>query len=41
MEVAQAFIAFLNCEAQQAEARARSLRATAASIEAHSAEGMI
>ena len=31
----QAFIAFLKTEAQQAEERARSLRATAATIEAN------
>lgn len=34
-----AFIAFLRCEAQQAEERAKSLRATAATIEANSLEG--
>lgn len=32
---AQAFIAFLRCEATQAEERAKSLRATAAAIEAN------
>ena len=32
---AQAFIAFLHCEATQAEERAKSLRATAAAIEAN------
>ncbi len=35
----QAFIAFLRCEAQQAEERAKSLRATAAAIEANTLEG--
>ena len=35
----QAFIAFLRCEAQQAEERAKSLRTTAATIEANSLEG--
>ena len=39
MNAAQAFIAFLRCEANQAEERAKSLRATAATIEANSAEG--
>lgn len=37
---AQAFIAFLRCEAQQAEDRAKSLRTTAAAIEANNLEGM-
>jgi hypothetical protein len=32
---AQAFIAFLRCEATQADERAKSLRATAAAIEAN------
>lgn len=36
---AQAFIAFLRCEAQQAEERAKSLRATAATIEANNLGG--
>jgi hypothetical protein len=36
---AQAFIAFLRTEAQQAEDRARSLRATAAAIEANAYNG--
>jgi hypothetical protein len=36
---AQAFIAFLRCEATQAEERAKSLRATAAAIEANNLEG--
>jgi hypothetical protein len=36
---AQAFIAFLRCEAIQAEERAKSLRATAAAIEANNLEG--
>ena len=39
MNAAQAFIAFLRCEATQAEERAKSLRATAATIEANSVEG--
>ncbi|CAB9499623.1 expressed unknown protein [Seminavis robusta] len=39
MESAQAFIAFLRCEAKQAEERAKSLRATALIIEANSQEG--
>ena len=39
MNAAQAFIAFLHCEATQAEERAKSLRATAATIEANSNEG--
>lgn len=38
MNGAQAFIAFLRCEANQAEERARSLRATATTIEANSSE---
>lgn len=33
MNTAQAFIAFLQCEANQAEDRARSLRHTASAIE--------
>jgi hypothetical protein len=37
---AQAFIAFLRCEAIQSEERARSLRATAAAIEANNLEGL-
>eukprot|EP00536_Pseudo-nitzschia_multiseries_P001725 jgi/Psemu1/300952/fgenesh1_kg.22_\ len=37
-DVAKAFISFLRCEAQQAEDRAKSLRATAATIEANSLE---
>jgi hypothetical protein len=36
---AQAFIAFLRCEATQSDERARSLRATAAAIEANNLEG--
>ena len=36
---AQAFIAFLRCEAIQSEERAKSLRATAAAIEANNLEG--
>ena len=36
---AQAFIAFLRCEATQSEERAKSLRATAAAIEANNLEG--
>lgn len=39
MNAAQAFIAFLRCEATQAEKRAKSLRATAATIEANSRDG--
>lgn len=39
MNAAQAFIAFLRVEATNAEDRARSLRATAASIEANAHEG--
>ena len=35
----RAFISFLLCEAKQAEERARSLRATAAAIEAKNTEG--
>ncbi len=35
----RAFISFLLCEAKQAEERARSLRATAATIEAKNIEG--
>ena len=35
MNAAQAFIAFLKCEATNAEERAKSLRATAAAIEAN------
>ena len=38
--VAQAFIAFLRCEAIQAEERAKSLRATAAAIEANNLDGV-
>lgn len=38
---AQAFIAFLRCEAQQAEDRAKSLRNTAAAIEANTLEGTV
>jgi len=42
MNSAQAFIAFLRCEATQAEERAKSLRATAATIEANnSGEGKV
>ena len=37
---AQAFIAFLRCEATQSEERAKSLRATAAAIEANNLEGV-
>ena len=36
---AQAFIAFLRCEAKQSEERAKSLRATAATIEANNVDG--
>lgn len=36
---AQAFIAFLRCEATQAYERAKNLRATAAAIEANNIEG--
>jgi hypothetical protein len=36
---AQAFIAFLRCEAAQAEGRAKSLRATAAAIESNNLGG--
>ena len=39
LNAAQALIAFLHCEATQAEQRAKSLRATAATIEANSNEG--
>jgi len=39
MNAAQAFIAFLKCEASQAEERAKSLRATAAAIEANAHGG--
>lgn len=39
MNAAQAFIAFLRCEANQAEERGKQLRATAAAIEANSTEG--
>ena len=39
MNAAQAFIAFLKCEATQAEERAQQLRATAAAIEANAHEG--
>ena len=38
-DAAKAFISFLRCEAKQAEDRARSLRATAAIIEANNLEG--
>lgn len=38
-DAAQAFIAFLRCEATQAEERAKSLRATAAAIEANNLKG--
>ena len=38
-DAARAFISFLLCEAKQAEGRARSLRATAAMIEANNIEG--
>ena len=39
MNSAQAFIAFLQCEAGLAEERARSLRATAAAIQTHAEIG--
>jgi hypothetical protein len=35
MNAAQAFIAYLRCEARQAEERAKSLRATAAAIQSN------
>jgi hypothetical protein len=38
-DAARAFISLLLCEAKQAEDRARSLRATAATIEAKTVEG--
>ena len=38
-DAARAFISLLLCEAKQAEDRARSLRATAATIEAKNIEG--
>lgn len=38
-DAARAFISFLLCEAKQAEERAKSLRATAATIEAKNFEG--
>ena len=38
-DAAKAFVSFLRCEAKQAEDRARSLRSTAAIIEANNLEG--
>ena len=37
-DAARAFVSFLLCEAKQAEDKARSLRATAATIEANNLE---